>query len=40
MTKMDATDYAILELLKKDGRMSYSDIAERYTSAASRCASG
>ena len=28
MTKMDATDYAILELLKKDGRMSYSDIAE------------
>ena len=28
MIKMDATDYAILELLKKDGRMSYSDIAE------------
>lgn len=28
MTKLDATDYAILELLKKDGRMSYSDIAD------------
>ena len=27
MYKMDDTDYAILELLKEDGRMSYSDIA-------------
>ena len=27
MYKMDDTDYAILELLKVDGRMSYSDIA-------------
>lgn len=26
---MDATDYAILEILKGDGRCSYSDIAER-----------
>ncbi|HIQ86125.1 MAG TPA: Lrp/AsnC family transcriptional regulator [Candidatus Scatomorpha gallistercoris] len=28
MYRMDETDYAILELLKTDGRMSYSDIAE------------
>ena len=29
MYRMDETDYAILELLKTDGRMSYSDIAQR-----------
>ena len=28
MYRMDETDYAILELLKVDGRMSYSDIAQ------------
>lgn len=28
MYRMDETDYAILELLKADGRMSYSDIAQ------------
>lgn len=29
MYQMDATDYAILEILKEDGRCSYSDIAEQ-----------
>ena len=29
MIQLDATDYAILEILKEDGRCSYSDIAEQ-----------
>lgn len=29
MIQLDATDYAILEILKGDGRCSYSDIAEQ-----------
>ena len=29
MIQLDATDYAILEILKDDGRCSYSDIAEQ-----------
>ena len=29
MHQIDATDYAILEILKGDGRCSYSDIAEQ-----------
>ena len=29
MYQMDSTDYAILEILKNDGRCSYSDIAEQ-----------
>lgn len=29
MYQMDAIDYAILEILKDDGRCTYSDIAEQ-----------
>ena len=31
MYQMDETDYEILEILKGDGRCSYSDIAEQVT---------